>query len=99
MLWCPLGAVTEAIDRHHSVVEAHRPRFVYYRMLRLDRAQRLRARHHRREPTLSWRATHGRPRRRTGVVVRRRCALPGVPLARQRRLDRARIRYARARMA
>src|SRR5262245_15508393 len=36
-----LGAVTEEIDRHHNIVAAMGPRFLYWRMPRLDAAQRL----------------------------------------------------------
>jgi hypothetical protein len=36
-----LGAVTEEIDRHHNLVAAMGPRFLYYRMPRLDADQRL----------------------------------------------------------
>ncbi len=43
--WCgkagALGAVTEEIDRHHNVVAAMGPRFLCWRMSRLDAAQRL----------------------------------------------------------
>ncbi|HEY6318035.1 MAG TPA: hypothetical protein VI462_09145 [Acidimicrobiia bacterium] len=36
-----LGAVTEEIDRHHNAVAAMGPRFLYYRMPRLDADERL----------------------------------------------------------
>jgi len=36
-----LGAVTEEIDRHHNIVAAMGPRFLYWRMPRLNAAQRL----------------------------------------------------------